>query len=71
MATSLAEAEVVKVAKKMAAKAKNGTHWLFLRMVSLEHLVALSFTATLHLFRLVSISSLKETKYLIEIAKYF
>jgi len=58
VATSLAEAEVVKAAKKMAPKAKNGTHGLFLRMVSLEHLVALSFTATLQLYRLVSIIQL-------------
>jgi hypothetical protein len=57
VATSLlAETEVAANAK-MAAKAKNGTHGLFLRMVSLEHLVALSFTATLQLYRLVSISS--------------
>ena len=60
MATSLAEPEV---AAKMAAKAKNGTHGWFLRMVSREHLVAPFFKATFQLYKLVSISSLKYFKH--------
>ena len=57
MATSL----VAEARAKMAEKTKSGTHG------SLEHLVALRFTATLEFRGLVTISSLEESKKYLEI----